>query len=253
MGKGTNQHGNGFALATFIAVVRLRSTSTYSHPTFGFATACPALNAECCVGPAPSAFGNATSSLRCAHWSAASVVAIVHRHCFATDTARLPLSDAGHAEPNPEPNPEPLYHSLLYLPYFSFPSLLRIRRVHTRPRSRSLDKPLVVLGVYTTMVHNSQTLQQSSVRLLLALTELHGFHTWTSDVTQAYIQSAVPLMHEVFIKNPVPEFELDPNQSLQLLRPLYGLCESGDLWYNTLGNNHRNDLGMNPMRSDPGF
>ena len=137
VGKGTNQHGNGFALSTFIAVVRLRSTSTYSHPTFGFATARPPLNAECCVGPAPCAFGNATSSLRCAHWSAASALALVYRHCFATDTARLPWSDEGHAEPNSEP----LYRSLLYPPYFSFPPRFRIRSVHTRPRSRSLDKP----------------------------------------------------------------------------------------------------------------
>ena len=152
VGKGTNQHGNGFALATSIAVVLLRSTSTCSHPTFGFATARPPLNAECCVGPAPCAFGNgvtvATSSLRCAHWSAASVLAIVYRHCFATDTARLPWSDAGHAEPNSEP----LYDSLLYPSYFSFPPRLRIRSVHTRPRSRSLDKPLGVLGVYTTYI-----------------------------------------------------------------------------------------------------
>ena len=147
VGKGTNQHGNGFALATFIAVVRLRSTSTHSNPTFGFATARPPLNAECFVGPAPCAFGSATSSLRFEHWSAASVLVIVHRHCFATDAARLPWSDAGHAEPNPEP----LYHSLLYLPYFSFPPGLRIRSVPTRSRSRSLDKPLVVLGVSTTI------------------------------------------------------------------------------------------------------
>ena len=146
--KRTNQHGNGFALVTFIAVVCLRSTSTYSHTTFGFATARPPLNTECCVGLAPCAFGNAASSLRCAHWSAASLLAIVHRHCFATDTARLPWSDAGHAEPNPEP----FYHSLLYLPYFSFPPRLRIRSVRTRPRSRSLDKPLVVLGVYATLL-----------------------------------------------------------------------------------------------------
>ena len=103
------------------------------------------------------------------------------------------------------------------------------------------------------MVHTSQTLQPSSVRLLLALAELHGFSTWTSDVTQAYLQSAVPLMRDVFIKDPVPEFELNPNQSLQLLRPLYGLCESGDLWFKTLDDHHKNDLEMKPMRSDPAF
>ena len=103
VGKETNQHGNGFALATYIGVVRRHSTSTYSHPTFGFATAGPPLIAECCVGPEPCAFGNATPSLRCAHWSAASLLAIAHRHRFATDKARLPSSRAGCAESYPEP------------------------------------------------------------------------------------------------------------------------------------------------------
>ena len=118
--KGTNQHENGFALAMFIAVVRLRYTSTYSHPTLGFATARPPLNAECCVGPAPCPFGNASPSLCCAHWSAASVLAILHQHRFATDKARLPWSDAGHAESYPSP----LYH---YLPYLPFLPRFRLR------------------------------------------------------------------------------------------------------------------------------
>ena len=131
-----------------ISLVALHTT----HLFFGFAGLRflrPLCAAFCDQATAsqPCAFANATSSLRCAHWSAASVLDIVQRHCFATDTARLPWSDAGHAEPNPEP----LYHSLLYLPYFSFPPRLRIRCVHTRPRSRSLDKPLSFLGVYTTV------------------------------------------------------------------------------------------------------
>ena len=40
VGKGTNQHGNGFALSTYILLLLLRFT-TYSHPTLGFATATP--------------------------------------------------------------------------------------------------------------------------------------------------------------------------------------------------------------------
>ena len=38
VGKGTNQHGNGFALSTYVFSLLLRFT-TYSHPTFGFAIA----------------------------------------------------------------------------------------------------------------------------------------------------------------------------------------------------------------------
>ena len=81
----------------------IHSLYIYSHPTFGFATARPPLNAEFCVCPAPWAFGNASSSLRCAHYSAADVLAIVHLHRFATHRASLPWSDEGHEEPYPKP------------------------------------------------------------------------------------------------------------------------------------------------------
>ena len=101
------------------------------------------------------------------------------------------------------------------------------------------------------MVHSTSTLQPASIRLLLALATVHGFDIWTSDVRQAYLQSAEPLAREVFISKPVPEFELDPSQCLQLLKPLYGLCESGDLWHNTFDRHHKKDLGMKPLRCDP--
>ena len=49
----------------------------------------------------------------------------------------------------------------------------------------------------------------------------------------------------------MPEFELYPSQCLKLLKPLYGLCESGDLWHETLARYHREDLVMPSLRSDP--
>lgn len=101
------------------------------------------------------------------------------------------------------------------------------------------------------MVHSATTLQPQSIRLLLALANIHGFDVWSSDVRQAYLQSAEPLAREIFIDKPVPEFELEPHQCLQLMKPLYGLCESGDMWHRTLDDHHRNDLGMSPFRSDP--
>ena len=101
------------------------------------------------------------------------------------------------------------------------------------------------------MVHTSQTLQPASVRLMLAIASLFNFEVWTSDVRQAYLQSAEPLSRFIYIDPPSPEFALAPEQCLQLTNPLYGLCESGDLWHATLDRHHRQDLGMKPLDTDP--
>ncbi len=83
-------------------------------------------------------------------------------------------------------------------------------------------------------LHSSQTLQPSSTRLLLAFFGILGFDVWTATVTQAYLQSAEPLMRDGFLKTPALEFEIDPEQCLKLVRPLYGLCKSGDFRHEAL-------------------
>ena len=100
------------------------------------------------------------------------------------------------------------------------------------------------------MIHIPSTSQPQSTRLFLALEAIHGIYIWTSDVRQAYLQSAESLTRDIFIKKPVPEFEPDPSQCLKLLKPLYGLYEAGHMWHATL-DNHVQDLRMKPLRSDP--
>ena len=65
------------------------------------------------------------------------------------------------------------------------------------------------------MVHTATTLQPQYIRIL-SLANIHDFDIWTSDSRPAYMQSSDPLDREIFIKKPVPEFELDPNECLQL-------------------------------------
>ena len=101
------------------------------------------------------------------------------------------------------------------------------------------------------MVHTSQILQPASVRLMLVIASIFNFEVWTSDVRQAYLQSAEPLSRAIYIDPPSPKFSLAPEECLQLMKPLYGLCKSGDLWHATLDRHHRQDLGMKSLDTDP--
>ena len=100
-----------------------------------------------------------------------------------------------------------------------------------------------------TIVHNTTTLQQSSIGVLLALAALFGFRIWSTDITQAYVQSATELMRDIYIR-PTKEFELGPDQLLKLLRPLYGLTDSGDYWNYTFQDHMVRDLQMEHAVSD---
>ena len=113
VGKGTNQHGNGFALSTYVLLLLLRFT-TYSHPTFGFATA----------------HAHSTSSVASAGTSvhlgignfAASSRTPIRCPCVSIyDSVPFPLSSCTFAFVRPMTHSrdlEPLYHPTLSFPLF---------------------------------------------------------------------------------------------------------------------------------------
>lgn len=79
----------------------------------------------------------------------------------------------------------------------------------------------------------------------------YKFETCTADIRQAYLQSVEPTSRPVFIKNAVLEFVLFSDESLQSFKPLCGLSESGDHWFETLDNHHEQELGMDILCSGP--
>ena len=101
-------------------------------------------------------------------------------------------------------------------------------------------------------VHDTSTARQFSIKLLVGLAALFGFRLFSTDVTQAYLQSSEELSRDVYVK-PSPEFNLDSNQLLKLVKPLYGLADSGDYWGRTLMNHLEKELGMKSSVTDSAF
>jgi Reverse transcriptase (RNA-dependent DNA polymerase) len=81
----------------------------------------------------------------------------------------------------------------------------------------------------TSLVHDTATSRQHSSRLLVGLAASFGFRLFSTDVTQAYLQSSENILKDVYVK-PTKEFVLEPGKILKLRRPLYGLADSGDYW-----------------------
>ena len=79
---------------------------------------------------------------------------------------------------------------------------------------------------------------------------MFGFDVWSSDVKLAYLQSTEPLKRRVLIINPAPQFELEPHECFELLKPLYGLCDAGDLWHQTLHRHLVEDLQLESTKVD---
>lgn len=101
------------------------------------------------------------------------------------------------------------------------------------------------------MVHWSTAVQLSSVGHIIYLSTIFGFTVWTGDVRQPYLQSALPLGGDLYTGKVLPKFELEPHQLLKILRPLYEMCDSGDLWNATIDNHHRNILETVQRKLDP--
>jgi hypothetical protein len=98
------------------------------------------------------------------------------------------------------------------------------------------------------LVHTATTLRHSSLRLLLALAATLDFDVWTVDADQAYLQAAERLPRSVFVKHNA--LRLSPGEIAQILKPLYGLADSGDLWAKILVHHHLKDLAMSQSTSE---
>jgi hypothetical protein len=97
----------------------------------------------------------------------------------------------------------------------------------------------------------SPTIQRVSQRLILTITAiLPGYSLYLRDITQAYTQSKTQLNRDFFVRPPT-ELKLTRGSILRVIKPLYGVPEAGNHWYNTYHSHHIQKLHMNQSTYDP--
>jgi hypothetical protein len=100
----------------------------------------------------------------------------------------------------------------------------------------------------------SPTIQRVSQRIILALAPTlmnnKDLALYSRDITQAYTQSLTTLNRDFFIRPP-SDLGLQPGSILKVLKPLYGIPEAGNHWFNTYHQYHTHDLKLTQSTYDP--
>lgn len=104
------------------------------------------------------------------------------------------------------------------------------------------------------VVHNLATLRQRSTRLLVSTSAILDFRLFAHDITQAYLQSQDGFTRQLYLR-PKPAdrhlFDMEEDELLEILLPLYGVCDAGDYWHATFTAHIEGDLMMSSLTSDP--
>jgi ribonuclease HI len=123
-------------------------------------------------------------------------------------------------------------------------------------REQSLKARLVVQAMrkldndYHSLFTYAPTVTKASTRLLLTVAAGLEMKVATRDISQAYVCTTKPLLRDVYVIPP-KEAKVTEDELWLLKRPLYGLPESGAMWYATYAQHHRNKLEMRPTIVDP--
>lgn len=99
------------------------------------------------------------------------------------------------------------------------------------------------------LVHTVTNVRQRRIKMLIATAAIFGLRLWTQDIMQANLQSTSKITRDIYVK-PKNGFHLKINELRKLLKPLYGLSDSGDYCHMTMKNNLMNDLTMHSLTGD---
>ena len=110
-----------------------------------------------------------------------------------------------------------------------------------------------VLGGYSDkdryhIVHDARTVRPESICLLVALGIIFGLELFTADWKQDYIQSKSAVKRDILIRP--AELEFNTNELVKIVRPIYGLPDSGEYYADTLAHHLRGHCRFQQATTD---
>jgi Reverse transcriptase (RNA-dependent DNA polymerase) len=112
---------------------------------------------------------------------------------------------------------------------------------------RDQDKPL--------LVHTANTVSHAYFRLMMALASIFRLPIASTDVAQAFLQSAMKLLRKLYLRGPTHDgigavLDLKQGELVQVLTPLFGLGDAGDYWGSTLNAHLTGPLNFTGMNGN---
>jgi transposase InsO family protein len=126
---------------------------------------------------------------------------------------------------------------------------------------KAFEKSRLVVQAYRddekhTVLTQSPTIQRVSQRIILCIGAMRPgkIRLYLRDISQAYVQSNTLLIRGFYVRATGELARLlgvEEGTILQIMRPLYGIPESGNHWFHTYHSHHTTELGMEPSTYDP--
>ena len=130
-----------------------------------------------------------------------------------------------------------------------------VDEVRNEGSSDAYEKSRLVIQAYNDagkveVLTESPTIQRVSQRFILCLAVLLELGVYLRDMVQAYTQAKSNLARPIYARPP-PDFDMWIDCILQVIKPLYGIPESGNHWFSTFHKHHLEKLMMKQSTFDP--
>lgn len=99
------------------------------------------------------------------------------------------------------------------------------------------------------LFHDSTNMNQTSIKALTAIAAVFRYDVWKTYISQAYLESRMRLLADVYIL-PSKEFNLPPDVRLRLLRPPYGVPDTGNYFHTVFPSHMTTPFGMSQTFGD---